>query len=1270
MSEIDDYLKEIARQFATGAATEHSYRLALQQLLSSAIPRATVVNEPSRIECGAPDLLVRENGAARRPIGYVEAKDVGDDDLDGNGVHREQFDRYKAELSNIVFTDYLDFHFYADGEFVAKCRVGEVAGNRIVPAAPGELERFAGLLRHFAEVAPKRITSPSRLAHLMAGKARLLARAVAATLRVDDASSSLAQQFAAFRQWLVHDLDADSFADVYAQTIVYGMFAARLHDMTPEDFSRAEAASLVPRSNPLLRRLFRDLDEYIDDSIVWIIDDLVSLFAASDVAEIMRNYGESNRDPLLHFYEDFLSAYNPALRKQRGVWYTPSPVVGYIVRSVDAILRRDFALSGGLADPSKTRVKVVNDNRVKKGDAKFVEREMHRVQILDPALGTGTFLAEVVRLVRSKFAGQEGLWPGYVRDHLVPRLNGFEILMASYAMAHLKLDLLLPEATERLRIFLTNSLEEFSEATGTLWAMELSNESREADFIKRDCPVMVVMGNPPYSVSSSNKGEWIQRLVADYKKGLGEKKINLDDDYIKFIRLGQHYIDRNGEGILAYISNNSFLDGITHRQMRKSLMESFDEIYILDLHGNARKKETAPDGGKDENVFDIMQGVSINIFVKRGKNFNAETQRRGELLSLRGDSESRSPGEFSEETPRLQNSKTPRSGSNKPLARVFHAEVFGLREAKYAFLDAHDLTSVDYKELHPQAPYYFFVPKDFALQEEYEKGFSVADLMPTHNLGVKTDRDSLFIDNDTSALSERMRVLLSGDMPQNFIGEFNVKDSSSYKITDCIRGKAFDACKINAVTYRTFDKRWLYYDPEILSRPSFAIMQHMLRENLALCLIRNSRGHDAILPFVADTIVGKDAISSLDNCRVFPLYLYSDNLGKVEKTPNLNPEIVGKIEATVAGGLASSSAARAFLDGKPVATLTGHEFEGLKGIRAIRDAVDGSFARVNHVAKHPSIGEVRLTRSGINDSLRHGFGRMKLAAFAAIPEIIAYGMVVQHSSDWKNRGYESFVVAAPLSIGGEPCCAFVIINATANDGYRFYLHEVGRLSEMKTAGGLRSGSSEETSALSSTPGSTRIVSNACVNVNGDGNIKKVARDIFASKPVKGNPAPEDVFHYVYAVLHTPSYRERYKEFLKVDFPRIPYPKSGEEFRRLASIGERLVAVHLLKDPKVRDMFSPVATFPVAGSNRVEVLAAKKAEDAKKTFRIHINSSQYFDNVPVEAWEFFVGGYQPAQKWLKDRKGRVLSSDDVLHYKSMIAALVETRRLMGELESRE
>ena len=1103
---LAEYVGEIAAQRRTGAATEHSYRPALQRLLADAIPRATIVNEPARIECGAPDILVRENGSARRPIGYVEAKDIGDADLDGNGPHKEQFDRYKAELSNIVFTDYLDFHFYEDGQFVAKCRVAEVEGSRIVPAAPEELERFAGLLRHFAEVAPKRISSPARLAHLMAGKARLLARAVAATLRADTGlESAIGAQMQAFRQWLVHDLDAESFADVYAQTIVYGMFAARFHDTTPEDFSRTEAATLIPRSNPLLRRLFRDLDEYVDESIVWIIDDLVALFAASDVTAILKDYGKSTAqtDPLLHFYEDFLAAYNPGLRKQRGVWYTPAPVVRFIVRSVDAILRRDFNLPAGLADASKTRVKVVNDNKVKKSDAKFVEREMHRVQILDPAAGTGTFLAETVRHIRAKFAGQEGMWPGYVRDHLVPRLNGFEILMASYAMAHLKLDMLLGDPTERLRIFLTNSLEEFSEATGTLWAMELSNESREADFIKRDCPVMVVMGNPPYSVSSSNKSEWIQRLVVDYKKGLGEKKINLDDDYIKFIRLGQHYIDRNGEGIIAYISNNSFLDGITHRQMRKSLMESFDEIYILDLHGNARKKETAPDGSKDENVFDIMQGVSINIFVKRGRG-NNENNCKDNISVEPG---ATAPGDLTAGgcPPSSKKLFSRCSGCFQSNCRVFHAEVFGEREAKYGFLGEHDLTTVEYKELAPQAPYHFFVPKDFALQEEYDKGFSVAELMPVNNSGIQTKRDKLVYNFSRQDIEKVVRNFRNEDVESIRNHYLLQADGRDWAVAWAKEDVSDDDGTITQVAYHPFDKRWTYFSGRssgLMAYPRMPQSAHLLHDNIALLLVRNTRRENPFNFFVVDTIVDKDGISGFDNCRFFPLYLYTDNMGKVEKTPNLNPEIVSKIFAAVG-------------DGTP--TL--------------------------------------------------------------------------------------------------PAC------------------------------------------------STR------------------------STRLNNPPSPEDIFHYIYAVLHTPQYRERYREFLKVDFPRIPYPKDADSFSRLAAIGERLVAVHLLKDPKVRDMFSPYANFPIAGDNRVdsvrfEILAAENAKNAdedeslrslrtlrqkENAGRVCINSTQYFENVPDEAWEFYVGGYQPAQKWLKDRKGRVLSSDDIMHYKSIIAALIETQRLMNELK---
>ncbi len=459
----------------------------------------------------------------------------------------------------------------------------------------------------------------------MAGKARLLSDVIEKALTSDEdhsEDSTLKDQMQAFKQILIHDITPKEFADVYAQTIAYGMFAARSHDPGLETFSRQEAFELIPKSNPFLKKLFgyiAGLD--LDDRIKWIVDDLVTIFLACNVEEMLKTYGKSTKteDPIIHFYEDFLSEYDPKLRKARGVWYTPAPVVNFIVRAVDDILKTEFDLPQGLADTSKTKIKVDLQG-------KMIEQEVHKVQILDPAAGTGTFLAEVIKLIYKKFEQQQGIWSNYVETHLLPRLNGFELLMASYAMAHLKLDLLLketgykPTKEQRFRIFLTNSLEEYHPDTGTLFANWLSTEANEANHIKRDTPVMCVIGNPPYAVSSTNKGEWIENLLSDYKKDLNERNIQpLSDDYIKFIRYGQYFIEKTGEGILAYISNNSFVDGIIHRKMREELMKTFDKIYILDLHGNAKKKETAADGSTDQNVFDIMQGVSINIFVKKKK---------------------------------------------------------------------------------------------------------------------------------------------------------------------------------------------------------------------------------------------------------------------------------------------------------------------------------------------------------------------------------------------------------------------------------------------------------------------------------------------------------------------------------------------------------------------------------------------------------------------------------------------------------------------------
>ena len=628
----EDYINNINQRFKLGNATEHTFRGDLQQLIESLVPDIRATNEPKRQSCGAPDYILTKKEI---PVGFIEAKDIGDKDLDGikKTGNKEQFDRYKASLNNLIFTDYLNFHLYQNGEFVTKISIAEITDKGIIPIIDN-FKSFEDFIKDFCTQVGQTIKSPKKLAEMMAGKARLLANIIEKALTSDEDNhedSSLKDQMNAFKEILIHDISPKAFADVYAQTICYGMFAARLHDPTLQTFSRQEAAELIPKSNPFLRKLFGYIaGPDIDDRIKWVVDNLTEIFLACNVEEILKNYGKSTKmeDPIIHFYETFLSEYDSSLRKARGVWYTPQPVVNFIVRAVDDILKTEFDLPQGLADTSKTTIKVNSQNIDKRSVTgyKQVEKEVHKVQILDPATGTGTFLAEVVKHIHQKFEGQQGIWSNYVENHLIPRLNGFELLMASYSMAHLKLDLLLKETgykstnNQRLRIYLTNSLEEHHQDTGTLFSSWLSTEANEANYIKRDTPVMCVIGNPPYSVSSSNKSPWIESLTADYKKDLNERNIQpLSDDYIKFIRYGQHFIEKTGEGILAYISNNSFIDGIIHRKMREELMKTFDKVYILDLHGNAKKKEVCLDGSPDQNVFDIMQGVSINIFIKKKK---------------------------------------------------------------------------------------------------------------------------------------------------------------------------------------------------------------------------------------------------------------------------------------------------------------------------------------------------------------------------------------------------------------------------------------------------------------------------------------------------------------------------------------------------------------------------------------------------------------------------------------------------------------------------
>jgi predicted helicase len=859
MPPLTDYLDKIEEALAQGNATEHTHRPALKALIEAFAPGVIATNEPKRIQCGAPDFILTRNGV---PLGYIEAKDVGVS-LD-QAERSDQLRRYRENLGNLVLTDYLEFRWYQFGEPRLTTRLARWSPGtkKTVPVSDGP-EQVAALLRAFLQSEAPIIGRPGELAERMAGPARQIRDMTVAAFNTGAASSLIRDLRRAFEETLIPDLAVPDFADMFAQTLAYGLFAARVnHEEGKGPFERLSAAIEIPRTNPFLRRLFAtvtgpDLD---DEPFVDFVNDLTHLLARADMASVLAEFGRRahQEDPVVHFYETFLGEYDPKKRKARGVYYTPEPVVSYIVRSIDALLKSPaFNCTDGLADTST----ISYDRAGAQGKPQAATSP--RVLLLDPACGTGTFLYAVVDLIRSRFmsAGQTGAWSSYVRDHLLPRLFGFEILMAPYAVAHMKLGMQLaaqdmPAAqraawaydfsvTDRLHVYLTNSLEEGIKRSQLLLGSFISEEANAAAEIKRDLPIMVVLGNPPYAnFGHMNRGRWILDLLEDYKKGLDEKKLNLDDDFIKFIRFGQWRINRTGAGILAFVTNHTYLDGITHRRMRESLMETFDEIYVLDLHGNVRRRERAPDGAEDENVFDgIQQGVAIALFVKKPEKHEG--------------------------------------------CIVRHAELWGDRESKYARLLENDVVTTDWKELEfvndlsCLGSFHFYTPRPFTNIDEYCEGWSVKDIFAVQQNGIKTDRDDLFFDFDRETLAKRMQTFYSeAGLERTFRETFRVEDSSSYDLLARRQKTVYDPTYIRQCLYRPFDIRWLYYAPGLTSRPAFDVMRHMLTgKNVALVGMRQYAYDvpDYCYAFAANSITEcRVFISNRGIANVFPLYLYPD----------------------------------------------------------------------------------------------------------------------------------------------------------------------------------------------------------------------------------------------------------------------------------------------------------------------------------------------------------------------------------------------------------
>jgi len=1022
------YLRDLAELASRGDAREESFYPALSRMLEEVAkatgrPHVHVTTLPRRTDAGNPDFRLW-NGRDRI-IGYVEAKNPQEEHLDlveGS----EQLRRYRSTFPNLILTNFLEFRLYHNGECVDSVLLARPFVLHTLRTTP-PLEKpdaLGALLDRFLDFSLPRTFTAEMLAVELARRTRFLREIVAQLLADErDAPGRLTGFYEAFRQYLIGDLAPEDFADLYAQTITYGLFAARIR--TENGFSRRTAFDGIPHTIGVLRDLFRFISlGDLPAELEWIVDDISAVLAAADAPGILDTYYEQRRgsDPIVHFYETFLAQYDPEERERRGVYYTPEPVVSYIVRSLHRILKTEFGTVDGLATEGVT--------------------------LLDPAAGTMTFVARAAQEAVREFEGKYGTGARaeFIRCHILRNFCAFELMMAPYAVGHLKMSFFLDELgyhladDERVRFYLTNTLDmEELDQSRLPGLSALAEESHLAGQVKKETLILVILGNPPYSGHSANRGRWILGQIEAYKqvdgKPLGEKNPKwLQDDYVKFLRFAQWKIEQAGRGVVGMITNHGYLDNPTFRGMRRSLMGTFDDIYVLDLHGNALKREVCPDGSKDENIFDIRQGVAIAFFVKRG----------GEAM---GD------------------------------ARVHHAEAWGTREAKYAWLEAHDVTATAWQEVRPTPPFYLFVPRAEDLAASYNAFIRVTDLFPVNSVGIVTARDHLTIHWSPEEVWQTVTVFsrMEPELARQAYGLG--KDAQDWKVTLAqkdLLNSGPDREKIVPILYRPFDVRYTYYTGRsrgFICRPRPEVMRHMLAgENAALIVPRRVE-HAGTWQhaFVCGQMSEHVAVSLKTIDYHFPLYLYPETnrrdlftpLESSERRPNLNPQVV--------------------------------------------------------------------------------------AALAT-----AYGR---------------------------------------------------------------------------------------------------------------QPTPEELFHYVYAVLYAPTYREKYAEFLRLDFPRIPFAADREVFETLATLGQRLAALHLLKSP---ELDPPAARFDGQGDGRVA--KGRGLHYDAEAGRVYINPTQYFAPAPAEVWEYRIGGYQVCEKWLKDRQGQRLELEDVRTYCRIVTALERTIALQQEIDA--
>jgi len=1021
------YIEQIQKYYKDENSSEMSYRTPFQNFLETIFKKEDkyiIQHDQKAIDGNKPDFIVLKNNI---PVLYIEVKKVGED-LD-KIEKSNQADRYFG-YDNLIISDYVNFRFYRYGKkYEEEVSLGKINKNERNIIGNDKEELLIKTILDFTNSHKEEIKSGKHLAEIMGGKALRIRENVFYMLSSqNDRFEELNKIKEVVKENLISNISDKDFADMYAQTLVYGLFASRYNDKTPDNFSRYEAIDLVPKTNPFLKKFFGHIaGESFPDRLRFIVDELCEVFSHADVHKLLINfYGKEkdNKDPIIHFYEDFLKEYDSKKKMDMGVFYTPKPVVDFIVRGVDYILKNDFDLLDGLVSKEKIKIEK-NIIDTKTGKEKKIEEEYHKVQILDIATGTGTFLNETISFIYNSFKenGQLGSWESYVNEHLLPRLHGFEIMMASYTIAHLKLGMTLEDMgidtdklNKRLGVYLTNTLEEAKDYSnqGTLFGFmdSIAEEAKNASKIKKEYPIMCVIGNPPYSGESMNKDYTdndVYKVEIGGKEKLKERNSKwINDDYVKFIRFAESLMEKNKEGIVGMITAHGYIDNPTFRGMRWRLRNTFDKIYILDLHGNSRKKETTPNGDKDENIFDIMTGVSIIFGIKKPEN------------------------------------------KEKKLAQVYKADFHGLRKEKFEKLDNLSIDKIDWTELSESNDIWVLEGKG---KSEYMKGFSVSEIFPINGVGITTAHDDFVIDEDKNKLLKKFEEFVNSERNADILHKkFNVKKKTGWNILqgyDNIKDENNLEKFIQPISYRPFDDKYIFYEDKLVWRAVKKIMDHFNRENIGLCFTRNvQRFPTEALFFLSKNIYDAHMLPGLGY--IAPLYIYENE----EKIPNINKKI---------------------------------------------------WERVN---------------------------------------------------------------------------------------------------------------------------------------------EKV-----------GETTPENILDYIYAFLHSPKYREKYKEFLKIDFPRVPYPEDKEKFWNLVKIGDKLRGLHLMIDKSVNDF---ITTYPVSGDSLVDKISYKDEN-------VYINKDQYFGNVPEIAWNFYIGGYQPAQKYLKDRKGRTLTSDEIEHYQKIIKVLVETDKIMEEID---